>query len=268
MHRLAARVILTGVLLTAAARATVGQVITVEIQPRTYASPNGEYRLHVKPGERHGGGPAEYTLTRNGATVWNGERGFTLLDVILTDEGAAAGYGYWKGPQGFGDLNRKSLTKEELKEARKRMEELRDALEKAATSGASRPADGLPVPEFPMEPDTDWACIVYLSASGDVKLCHRIPRSGESSCLSSPSVAVGYVSLDTANDSLTAIVHHNRPSDDHTNLVVFRVSTATVLVDMPLEKRLEPRTPVFHVFAARAIRGTPLTVVSYAGRKR
>jgi len=42
------------------------------VNPATYASPSGEYQLHIEPSERQGAGPGVYTLTRDGVVSGRG----------------------------------------------------------------------------------------------------------------------------------------------------------------------------------------------------
>lgn len=72
------------------------------LNPRTYLSPSGEYRLFVDPTTMTGAGPGRYRLLRAGQEVWTGERPVTLRDAVVTDEGVVAGYGYEGGVQDTG----------------------------------------------------------------------------------------------------------------------------------------------------------------------
>ncbi len=72
------------------------------LHPETYHSPSGEFSLFVNPSDRQGRGSAEYRLLKGTREVWHGNRSFTLRDVRVLDDGAAAGYGYTLGPEGRG----------------------------------------------------------------------------------------------------------------------------------------------------------------------
>ncbi len=67
------------------------------LNPKTYVSVSGEWRLSVDPTEMGGAGPGRYRLTRSGQEVWSGERPLTFRDAVVTDEGVVAGYGYEGG---------------------------------------------------------------------------------------------------------------------------------------------------------------------------
>lgn len=193
------------------------QVNIYEVQPTTYTSPNGQYSLYVNPGERHGGGPGKYVMKRrDGSVIWSGEREFTLTNALVTDGGCTAGYGYNKGPQGFGK------------------------------------AQG-----------EDKAYTIYMNEMGDVKISHTIPRDGMSSCMGGPSVGIFDLSLELENGSMTAIA---RFEQDKYTLLTFQLSTGTLSHETPLVEKLNDEYEVFVIFTARAVRGTPLTLISWSGR--
>lgn len=70
------------------------------LNPRTYASPSGEWALRVEPGEMHGVGEGSYRMTRAGAEAWAGKREYTLWDARVADDGVVAGYAYSRGWRG------------------------------------------------------------------------------------------------------------------------------------------------------------------------
>ena len=70
------------------------------LNPKTYTSPSGAYKLDVDPSNMHGQGGGTYRLTRHGEEVWSGQRALTLWECTVTDDGAAAGYAYSQGPDG------------------------------------------------------------------------------------------------------------------------------------------------------------------------
>jgi hypothetical protein len=265
------------------------QVITYDIQPQTYESPGGLYSLRVVPSDRHGAGPAEYTLRRiDGKVVWSATKEFTLIGATVTDQGRVAGYGYLKGPSGMGPSRKPLTTQAERKEARDRFDNLMKRV-KLARSGESR-AESSPAESSPAEPNgaeageaeskpqisapsatfgamvEDKAFIVYLSETGNTRICHTIPREGMVSCMSSPSIAVSDVSLEPENDVMTALVRKEEGGRErHNSLLAFRTSTGEILLDAAIDSQLNGDQTVFIAFAARAIRGTPLTLVSWAG---
>ncbi len=70
------------------------------LQPKTYASPSGRFKLEVDPTEKYGAGPGNYRLTCDGQVVWSGQRPFTLQDAAVSDKGEVVGYSYSAGPEG------------------------------------------------------------------------------------------------------------------------------------------------------------------------
>ena len=68
-------------------------------QPTQYVSPSGGDALFVDPADRHGHGGAKYRLCRNGVEVWSSEKPYTLREVVVTDQGVAAGFAYRMGPK-------------------------------------------------------------------------------------------------------------------------------------------------------------------------
>ena len=53
--------------------------------------------LFVDPSDCHGSGPASYRMSREGEQVWARTIPFTLRDVVVLDDGVAAGYAYPNG---------------------------------------------------------------------------------------------------------------------------------------------------------------------------
>ncbi len=51
----------------------------------------------MNPSARDGRGPAEYRLERGSELIWQGERPYTLLEAVVTDDGTAVGYTYTCG---------------------------------------------------------------------------------------------------------------------------------------------------------------------------
>ena len=93
-------------LLAAGSAAAASEREPPTLDPTTYASPSGEWELHVDPSEAHGAGPGDYRLTRGGEEVWAATRPFTFWEAAVTDAGAVVGYGYtsgWRGWFGEGD---------------------------------------------------------------------------------------------------------------------------------------------------------------------
>lgn len=67
------------------------------VDPRTYVSPSGKWRLDVDPSSIDGGGSADYVLKNEGNVAWSGRKPFTLLDAEVADTGVVAGYAYSGG---------------------------------------------------------------------------------------------------------------------------------------------------------------------------
>jgi hypothetical protein len=75
------------------------------LQPYEVVSPEGRWRLEVKPGERNGSGPAMTSLINagTGEIVWKQMLPYTFWQCCVNEEGIVAGYGYTKGPMGESD---------------------------------------------------------------------------------------------------------------------------------------------------------------------
>lgn len=73
------------------------------LNPYARTSTSGVFALHVNPSDLYGRGPADYTMTRNGATTWTNRLPFTLWDVAVAGDGRAAGYAYTHGWRGFSE---------------------------------------------------------------------------------------------------------------------------------------------------------------------
>src|SRR3989442_1589878 len=71
------------------------------INPRDYESPSGEFRVSVDPTDLYGRGDGSYRVSRNGVSVWEGTKTFTLCDARMTDAGLIVGYAYTHGIEGF-----------------------------------------------------------------------------------------------------------------------------------------------------------------------
>jgi hypothetical protein len=67
------------------------------LQPKSYSSPSGEWRLEVDPSSPRGAGPAQVAVTRGGQPVWEAELPFTFWEARAADTGHCAGYGYTSG---------------------------------------------------------------------------------------------------------------------------------------------------------------------------
>src|SRR5262245_8317809 len=71
------------------------------LNPRTYTSPSGQFKLEVDPSTMYGQGEGSYRVTRDGKPVWSATHPFTLWEAEITDDGTVAGYGYTHGVEGF-----------------------------------------------------------------------------------------------------------------------------------------------------------------------
>lgn len=56
------------------------------------ASADGDFELTVMPSDPESGSPADYLLRKQGRTVWQGKRPFSLLEPVLSCRGDAAGF--------------------------------------------------------------------------------------------------------------------------------------------------------------------------------
>lgn len=82
----------------AAARSTWAQFgLPVPVDPKSYFSPLGKWRLDVDPSTIYGAGGASYVVKNAGKTAWQGSKPFTLLAAEVTDGGVVAGYSYSGG---------------------------------------------------------------------------------------------------------------------------------------------------------------------------
>jgi hypothetical protein len=68
------------------------------LQPKTYVSPSGEWRLSVDPSSKLGDGPASVSVTHRGVEAWQAELPYTYWKATITDAGYAAGYAFTAGP--------------------------------------------------------------------------------------------------------------------------------------------------------------------------
>jgi hypothetical protein len=71
------------------------------LNPASYASPSGEFTLHVDPSALEGQGEGAYEMIQHGKTVWAKTLPFTLYDAVVTDRGVVGGYAYTNGIEGF-----------------------------------------------------------------------------------------------------------------------------------------------------------------------
>ena len=72
------------------------------LQPYQVDSPEGTWRLEVKPGNREGAGPAATTLTnlRTGEIAWKRILPYTFWQCCVNAKGIVGGYAYTKGAMG------------------------------------------------------------------------------------------------------------------------------------------------------------------------
>lgn len=67
------------------------------LDPKTYASPSGEFKLQVNPSTIYGQGEGAHRLSKDGKEIWSKSLLFTLCDAEVTDDGTVAGYAYSLG---------------------------------------------------------------------------------------------------------------------------------------------------------------------------
>jgi len=67
------------------------------LQPTTYTSPSGEWRLSVDPSSMLGAGPAQVAVTHKGERAWERRADFTFWSALISDSGYVAGYGFSTG---------------------------------------------------------------------------------------------------------------------------------------------------------------------------
>jgi hypothetical protein len=63
-----------------------------DVQPRAFASPNGETLLHVLPSGRRGSGSSTLVLTKAGVLRWEREVPVTFVEAAVHESGAAVGF--------------------------------------------------------------------------------------------------------------------------------------------------------------------------------
>lgn len=83
----------------ASAVATARQGVMGEwvIQPHEHTSRDGRWKLAVDPTQRDAAGEADYALTHDGKSAWQGRLPFTLLDAAVANDGTFVGYAYTGG---------------------------------------------------------------------------------------------------------------------------------------------------------------------------
>jgi hypothetical protein len=75
------------------------------LQPYQVVSPEGTWRLDVKPGNRGGAGPADTTLmnVKTGEVAWKRMLPYTFWQCCVNEEGVVGGFAYTEGPLGEND---------------------------------------------------------------------------------------------------------------------------------------------------------------------
>lgn len=75
------------------------------LQPYQIVSPEGTWRLEIKPGNRQGAGPADTTLTntKSGEVAWKRMLPYTFWQCCVNEEGIVGGFAYTEGPLGEND---------------------------------------------------------------------------------------------------------------------------------------------------------------------
>lgn len=83
-------------------------VMVPTLQPYEVLSPNGTWRLEIKPSDRQGAGPAFTSLVRveTGEVAWKQMLPFTFWQCCVNEEGVVAGYAYTKGAMGGGQADK------------------------------------------------------------------------------------------------------------------------------------------------------------------
>lgn len=64
------------------------------VRAESYISPLGGYSLHMDPAHRWGQYSAVYRLLSKGKLLWEGERPYTLREIVVTDRGFTVGFAY------------------------------------------------------------------------------------------------------------------------------------------------------------------------------
>ncbi len=67
------------------------------IQPNSYTSADGHWKLDVDPTRSNGAGPAKYQIALDGKVTWHGELPFTLFQSAVAPDGTFVGYSFTTG---------------------------------------------------------------------------------------------------------------------------------------------------------------------------
>lgn len=207
----------------AAARASEGPPPV--LNPKTYLSPSGEYRLHVDPSTMYGQGKATYRLERGGQVVWEGERPFTLWDGGVTDDGLVAGYGYSHGWRGFPT------------------EACRKELSRADWDGDFR--------------------VVILDGKGKPRLDAAEKRESSRFMHTAPNPLAEGMFVDGENDRLVVRVADPDLNRRTATWRVYRLSDGKRLADLRPRDHLTGIPRFCDDVAVRPVRGTPLALVHW-----
>lgn len=206
-------------------RATASEGPPPVLNPRTYVSPSGAWRLLVDPNTMYGQGAGNYRLTQHDKVVWEGERDFTLWEAGVTDDGIVAGYAYSHGWRGFPP------------------EAARDKVKRSDWNGDFR--------------------VLIIDPAGKSRLDERQKRAHSQFMHSPPQPLASGMFIDGENDRFVLRMADSDQNDRISTWRVYRMSDGKRLGDLQPRKHLSGVGHFCDDFAARPVRGTPLTLVHW-----
>lgn len=217
--------VLTALALTGAIARPASAQRLPKLDPATYVSPTGAYRLLVDPGTEYGQGPARYRLTRGGDVVWEGDRSFTCWQAAVGDDGVVAGYAYSNGLAGFP------------------MEKQRDSTKEEDWTGDFR--------------------VVLLAADGTTRFEEITRRTHSRIIHALPIPQAKGLFLDPANERLVVRMADDDLNQRVSTWRVYRLSDGKRLADQMPRKQLRDAPQFCDDFDARPVAGTQLTLVHW-----
>lgn len=220
-----ASLLLTALALTGAIVRPASAQRLPKLDPATYVSPSGAYRLLVDPGTEYGQGPARYRLTRGGDVVWEGNRPFTCWQAAVGDDGVVAGYAYSNGLAGFPMENQRDSTKEE------------------DWCGDFR--------------------VALLNSDGTTRFEEITKRTGSRFLHAQPVPIAKGLFIDPGNSRLVVRMADDDLNQRVSTWRIYRLSDGKRLADQVPRKQLRDAPEYCDDFDARAVAGTTLTLVHW-----
>ena len=199
---------------------------TPVLNPKTYTSASGEYRLEVDPSTIYGQGKGRHVLIRGDKEVWARTLPFTLWDAAVTDDGVVAGYAYTNGPH---DLV---------------PEEGRGNLHKSAWPG--------------------YFHTVIIEPSGELRLNQRTKRERCRfiDCDEAFPLVAGMF-IDPGNDRFVLRMADPDLNRQQEKWKVLRLSDGKLLKSLRPKESVPGAADTWHIFDARPIGKTPLVLAHW-----